>query len=610
MNDEILAAVGLSVGHEPPFSAAELTTVTQIAVVHARDLDGLDELPGLRILQLVGCDLENVSGLRGCRDLTLLDVTASRLGDLSALGDLRSLRELSIRCADVIDLSPLRELEDLVALSAIGCPLDETSYHDLAVELRARYVDVVLSDPESWQLTRELWAAGLPGCVYESDGVQRLCAPGLSVTATPEAGQPAITSEELRAELAAGPTLEEMYSKYGPTYTPSTEPVVEWDPLRLRKRGSADDARRWLVEAELPDEYSGPLMRFVDDFPTLDYLRETAGLFAEVEARDGVELPAWLRQIRSVLAAPFHETGVVHLELSEFPGIDFRISGEFGVYEIRGPVDGAERRQTVELADVYPVVSGGAGAMYVLAAKLAEPDNDALYFYHSSDLSERADGVEVFGALRHYVDLFDLATAVTLRDGTRIERRRRDGGGPSTDPSDGDPLAMARKAVSNAAGDSATKADDTATADGADDVHAAGEAPADGQGMRLLAALTGTPTDELATSDGFNRGVSGLAIRLASMATARLGRDEAARAEATQEFGTLVAVLRDHGIPIPQWQPEESDDARGWRADPPGEPGEPAAKFQARVNDVLTDIVSQLEYLRQDVLPAEGSPAE
>ena len=604
MNEAVTAGLSFAVGHEPPFTEEELTGVTQLEVSHARDLEGIDRLPGLRILQLTGCELPNANDLGRCSELVLLQVVATRLRGTTPLSALGQLQEITLRCTDVADLTPLLGLDALLAVEATGCPLDEVSYREVSEQLRGRFVDVVLSDEEDWKLTLALWDAGMPAGYYDNKGTRRLCALGLRITDTPESGQPALTPDQLREHLEAGTSLEELYRLYAPTYTPPSEPAPVFDPLRLRERGTADDARRWLVSGGLPDELYRPLMRFVDDFPTLDYLRETAELHAEVEARDRVALPTWLKQVRSVLAAPFHDTGVCHLELPKFPGIDFELSGEFGVYEIRGPADDAERRQTVELSRIYPVVSGGPGGLVVLAVRLEEPENDALYFYHVSDLSERADGVDAYGALRHYVDLFNLATAVTLQDGSRIERRRGGAGQVSGRPTDEGPLAAAREAVVDAgAGKGATSPGPGTEGTKSDKT--------DGPGMKLLSALTGQSAAELATADGFARGMSALASRLGAIAGAQVSRDEAERAAAQDQLRELGAVFREHGIGAPlgdtvdDGAPPKSSSFRA-RSGPVEDPGD---KFRKQVNGALTRVVSQLDALRDDVLHPDDPEA-
>jgi hypothetical protein len=591
VNDAIASAVASELGHLAPFTNAELEDVTRVEVAHARDLDGVEQLSGLRTLRLTGCELGTIAPATGCPGLVTLHAEATILGGSAVFAELTGLRRLTLQATDVSDLTPLLGLQPLLAVEAVASPLDEASYREVSAELERRNVSVTVSDEEDWKLTLALWDAGLRAGYYDDFGTRRLCAPGLSISETPESGQPALTPDQLRGHLEAGTSLEELYRLYAPTYTPPSEPAPAFDPERLRERGTADDARRWLVGASLPDELYRPLMRFVDDFPMLHYLRETEELHAEVESRDGVVLPAWLKQVRSVLAAPFHETGVCHLELLEFPGVDFELGGEFGVYEIRGPADDAERRQTVELSQIYPVVAGGPGGLIVLAVRLDEPQDDALYFYHVSELSERADGVDAYGALRHYVDLFDRATAVTLQDRTRIERRRGGGGSGSGSPTDEGPLAAARRAAAGAAaGEGAASPEPVVTS---------------GPGMKLLSALTGLSASELATADGFERGMSALASRLGALAGARVGRDETARADAQDQLRALGAVLREHGISVPLGDAAEAGappEANTFR--PQSRPAEePGDRLRTQLNGVLIGLVAKLEALRAEVLP-------
>ncbi|MFI1259214.1 hypothetical protein ACH4U6_36630 [Streptomyces netropsis] len=66
--------------------------------------------------------------------------------------------------------------------------------------------------------------------------------------------------------------------------------------------GTDSEARAWVAASGLDRETKEDLVAFIDNFPGLTFYQETDGYLDGIEARDGVTLPGWLRELRRTLA--------------------------------------------------------------------------------------------------------------------------------------------------------------------------------------------------------------------------------------------------------------------------------------------------------------------
>src|SRR3569833_4680284 len=68
--------------------------------------------------------------------------------------------------------------------------------------------------------------------------------------------------------------------------------------------GSSAEAFDWTGRSSLPEEDKTALLAFVDRFPGAAFYRDDAVLLDQLERRNAVTLPPWLREIRQVLVGP------------------------------------------------------------------------------------------------------------------------------------------------------------------------------------------------------------------------------------------------------------------------------------------------------------------
>jgi len=87
-------------------------------------LSGIDPL---RLLEVTGADLTDISALRDCLGLRFGSLENVPLVDISSLAGLSSLRGLSLSGSAVRDLRPLAELTELDWLVLDDCPVQDLS---------------------------------------------------------------------------------------------------------------------------------------------------------------------------------------------------------------------------------------------------------------------------------------------------------------------------------------------------------------------------------------------------------------------------------------------------------------------------------------------------
>ncbi|MDG4791656.1 hypothetical protein O7626_38170 [Micromonospora sp. WMMD1102] len=205
MDAAIAEWLRLEVGHPEPFWDEELDKIVTFGVRHARSISGLERCRSLEVLVLSGYGCADLPDLSGFSELSSLKVADSELRDIGPVRTAPSLLVLNVERSLVTDISVTLECTELSLLDVTGNPLSDVSYREVLPELRAKGVDVHASDELDWSLTRALHESGLPFAFYQHADGHRLSRPGLTHSATPEAGHVDITPQELAHLLATSP---------------------------------------------------------------------------------------------------------------------------------------------------------------------------------------------------------------------------------------------------------------------------------------------------------------------------------------------------------------------------------------------------------------------
>jgi Leucine-rich repeat (LRR) protein len=205
MDPEVTRAIKFEVGHPEPFRDEELDNITNLGVLNARSISGLERCRSLRVLILSGYGTGELPDLSRFTALSSLRVSDSDLRDIGSARSAPSLLTLNVECSLVSDISAARECTRLGWLDVTGNPLSDVSYREIVPELRGKGVDVRVSDEREWSLTRALHEVGLPFAYYVHGDEHLLSRPGLTHTNTPEGGHISISPQELEHLLATSP---------------------------------------------------------------------------------------------------------------------------------------------------------------------------------------------------------------------------------------------------------------------------------------------------------------------------------------------------------------------------------------------------------------------
>jgi hypothetical protein len=296
------AALRRAVGHPGPFTDAELATVRELTVRHARDLGRLARCTALRRLTVVGSDLPALPALAALEHVRLV---ASRLGSLAGLLDCPALRRRDLLFSACPDLAAN---DDEVLLAAHGGTVAGVPHSRTVAGCLAELADHA-SEYERAQCVR-LWER--TGAVF---GAGVLVRPGL--TASPGADFDAVrlSAADLERELDdPGFSLAGLFGRYPalPARRVGTLLATAADPPGAR-------LLRWAAEAGLRADDRAGADRFAQRFPQVRLRTDPPGVLDAVAGRYAGLLPsAYLLRPRLAKWLLLRDTPA--LCLGRFPG--------------------------------------------------------------------------------------------------------------------------------------------------------------------------------------------------------------------------------------------------------------------------------------------------
>ncbi|QDG66684.1 DUF3426 domain-containing protein [Pseudarthrobacter sp. NIBRBAC000502772] len=189
-----LVAAGLIEPGTPPGSVADLV------ISHARSLEGIERLTGLKTLSLIGCSVGDYSSLARLRALRVLAVENSDLADADWAAGLE-LQIAVVRRNRLHSALPLVSLPTLQVLDLSGNPLDRETRYAAASGINRRLV--TFDDADTAEINMSLADAGIGIVGYQVGADLWACATGLELTPQPEAGH-VLTSHEELTNVARG----------------------------------------------------------------------------------------------------------------------------------------------------------------------------------------------------------------------------------------------------------------------------------------------------------------------------------------------------------------------------------------------------------------------
>ena len=186
------------------------TDVTDLVVMHARGLAGIQSFGALATLSLIGSDIADWSALAALGRLRVLTIEYSALteiGWVEALG----VQVLGLRGNRVVEIRELGGLASLQSVDLRGNPLSSAAYAWARDVLAAR-VQVQLDDEETWELCRAIQHEGWSAVAYRDARGLRVAWTGLGDSDAPEAGHPVVSPPELRSALRSPEGLRALLS--------------------------------------------------------------------------------------------------------------------------------------------------------------------------------------------------------------------------------------------------------------------------------------------------------------------------------------------------------------------------------------------------------------
>ncbi|WP_219470975.1 hypothetical protein [Nonomuraea rhizosphaerae] len=201
-----------------------------------------------------------------------------------------------------------------------------------------------------------------------------------------------------------------------------------------RVRGSAAEALDWVEQSSLAEIDKAALRVFVGRFPGIAFYRDDAALLDQLERRNAVVLPSWLREIRQTLAGPGPDVEIRFDAFDDSRGPRADRTGDDGFVDLwygdrsAGYLQDEDRELLMVGAGCYPLLSATAGVEYLLAADLRDSSNGLIADLCDEDimddLHEGGPGVESgCPAFESYASMLSHVIECRMRDGTVIRGR-------------------------------------------------------------------------------------------------------------------------------------------------------------------------------------------
>ncbi|MEU2503374.1 hypothetical protein ABZ621_01540 [Streptomyces sp. NPDC007863] len=200
----VRTAIGKKLRGRSETDREALRVIDVLTVTHARSLDGVEACEGLRILVLVGCELDTLERASELPSLGMVVVSDSVIKTIDHLAGL-NLHTVHAERTEILDLSPLLACSGLVDVALSGSAISEDSYRSVISGLEAAGCDVTPPDAIEREVTARLRGRGLKMNCYRFGSGYRICRPGLMFTDRPEANHPEVDLDALRRMMDSDP---------------------------------------------------------------------------------------------------------------------------------------------------------------------------------------------------------------------------------------------------------------------------------------------------------------------------------------------------------------------------------------------------------------------
>lgn len=295
--DVLTLAVHAELEATAPITPEDFTRVGTLTLTHFIGTPDFGRLPDLWFLAVIDAGQLEIQELP--RRLEYLSLSNTDLVDIRALEHLQLVTRLELAESPIRDLTPLLSLPKLKKLRLYQLPLDAHSVEVVLPELEARGVKVNWTykfEADALELGWALIDAGLPLLCLSADFIK---APGTGLPSLHN-----LTRAQV-LELAAEPgiTVQAIWDRHyvEPVPTPPTKDPNAFDWAAHKTHGRATDARQWVDDSALPDDWKAHLHTFINRFAEDTFEKWDADALAREEKICGCEFPQWLRDVITTL---------------------------------------------------------------------------------------------------------------------------------------------------------------------------------------------------------------------------------------------------------------------------------------------------------------------
>jgi len=151
--------------------------------------------------------------------------------------------------------------------------------------------------------------------------------------------------------------------------------------------GTSTEAMGWVSGSDLDEESKSNLLKFIMNFPSLTFTRESDEYLDAVESEHGLTLPPWLRHLRKTLAG-FTDPMPARFIAYDDDCARFDIVHKIWYTFSLGDMSEDDKPLFMEYAQMYPIGSWVENDRSYLAINLEDPQDRNIYEFAREDLSD------------------------------------------------------------------------------------------------------------------------------------------------------------------------------------------------------------------------------
>jgi len=434
------AAVTAALGKNGPHSAAQCSTISELSIAAAGDLQDLQYCSGLRSLSIHASAVQDLGPVAMLSRLHTLRLSCSTLTGIEQLRGHQALRELDVLFCPVSDLRPLLSLPGLFRGQFAGLPLDDFSMHELPqqIESVAGPLDIYPCFSWPWKSDRtfQLWLRQqeLDYCFGMFLGRSLLVKPGPPLDKGCECNVLSVGKGSIETCVKVTHVHDALWAllqteKYRGHILKSFTDEIKFEV------GCSDVAHQWLKISHLPGELHAAVERLLLRFPQIKWSRSVPSGFEDytnrVRQEYNVTLPDWYLLLLG-RAPDFGYGFQTGARIARFDHNAWAMRPEqklFYTFSAYGAYNNEEFKSVVTKDRFYMIAASVADTEideFYLAMNLGAEDDEGIY-------AIRGDQLGIDGLLSpprlvfySYASMLDSIDAISINVGHRVVEQIKD----------------------------------------------------------------------------------------------------------------------------------------------------------------------------------------